>query len=69
MAWHWTGDKPLPEPMLKQLTDDIVSLGRSELKNGVTSLLLIFQSSIRSLYICLLLFFCGDKFAWMHIYK
>ena len=21
MAWHWTGDKPLPEPMLTQFTD------------------------------------------------
>ena len=21
MAWHWTGNKPLPEPMLTQLTD------------------------------------------------
>ena len=21
MAWHWTGDKPLPEPMLNRFTD------------------------------------------------
>ena len=21
MAWRWTGDKPLPEPMLTQFTD------------------------------------------------
>ena len=21
MAWRWTGDKPLPEPILTQLTD------------------------------------------------
>ena len=21
MAWHWTGDKPLSEPMLTQFTD------------------------------------------------
>ena len=21
MAWHWTGDKPLPEPVLTQFTD------------------------------------------------
>ena len=21
MAWHWPGDKPLPEPMLAQFTD------------------------------------------------
>ena len=21
MAWHWTGDKPLPEPMLTQFID------------------------------------------------
>ena len=21
MAWHWTGDKPLPEPMMTQFTD------------------------------------------------
>ena len=21
IAWHWTGDKPLPEPMMTQFTD------------------------------------------------
>ena len=21
MTWHWTGDKPLPEPMMTQFTD------------------------------------------------
>ena len=35
MAWRWTGDKPLPEPMLTQLTDTYmyVALGGDELSN------------------------------------
>ena len=24
MAWHWSGDKPLPEPMLTQLSDPYI---------------------------------------------
>ena len=27
MAWHWTGDKPLLEPMLTQFTETDASLG------------------------------------------
>ena len=25
MAWHWTGDKPLPEPMMDQTSIDLLT--------------------------------------------
>ena len=31
MAWHWTGDKPISEPMLTQFTDAYAALGWEEL--------------------------------------
>ena len=31
MAWHWTGNKSLPEPMMTQFTDIYVALGGDEL--------------------------------------
>ena len=31
MAWRLSGDKPLPEPMLTQLTDAYAALGGDEL--------------------------------------
>ena len=31
MAWHQTGDKPLPKPMLAKLSDTVTSLGRNKL--------------------------------------
>ena len=35
MAWCWTREKPLPEPMLTQFTDIYVTLGGDELKGLV----------------------------------
>ena len=32
MAWHRTGHKPLPEPMMTQFTDIYAALGGDELK-------------------------------------
>ena len=31
MAWRWTGDKPLPEPLMTQFIDAYVALGANEL--------------------------------------
>ena len=33
MAWHWTSDKPLTEPMLAQFTNIYVALAGDELVN------------------------------------
>ena len=35
IAWHWTGDKPLPEPMMTQFTDICVPQGFSELTSHI----------------------------------
>ena len=37
MAWHRTGDKSLPEPMLTQITDIYVALGEDELIDSTVS--------------------------------
>ena len=37
MAWHQTGDKPLPEPMMIQYTDVYASLGGDELTHASLS--------------------------------
>ena len=35
MAWRWTGDKPLSEPMMSQFNDAYASLGLNELNSNL----------------------------------
>ena len=58
MAWHWTGDKPLLEPMLPSSLMQYVALGGDALTHwGLNNSAAIFQTIF------------SNRFSWMKMYQ